>query len=146
MASIRVVNDAGEIVKREVLSREASVIPADREEFNPAVVQSVEYDHRGGSTSITSVCGETENRRTSDQQPDITIEGIITNDQIPTIKGLKKGEEVTLVSDIHQGEVYVKRVTINQSTDIIHYIPKGEQEEKLAFSFQLQLGQPGGNN
>lgn len=143
MASIRVINDNGEVETQKVLSRGASVIPADREVFDPAVVQSVEYDHRGGSTSVTSVCGETENRRTSDKEPDITIEGVITDDQIPAAKGLKKGEEVTLVSDIHQGEVYVKRLTISQSTDIIHYIPDGEKNEQLAFTFQLQLGQPG---
>ena len=146
MTSVRIKNEVGEIVTREVLSRKATIIPNDREEFSPSVVQRVEYDHRGQTSSVTSVCGETENRRESDEQPDITVEGIITSDEIPVIKGLKKGEEVTLVSDIHQGEVFVKRVTIEQSTDVIHYIPTESNEEKLAFTFQLQLGQPGGDN
>lgn len=153
MPSIEVVNDSGEVVTREVLSRNASVVnyivdvngdEVYESEFTPAVVQRVEYDHRGQSSSTTSVCGETENRRESDEQPDITVEGIITEDQIPDAKSLKRGDEITLISDVHQGDVYVKRLTITQSNDVIRYIPDGDSEEQLAFSFQLQLGQPGG--
>jgi hypothetical protein len=152
MPSVRVVNDDGEIVTQEVLSRNCSVLKYMYEEgdervyddeFSPSVVQRVEYDHRGQSSSVTSVCGETENRRESDQQPDITVEGIITEPEIPSLKDLKRGDEITLISDVHQGHVYVKRVTIEQSTDIIKYIPDESDQEELAFTFQLQLGQPG---
>jgi hypothetical protein len=152
MPTVRVVNDDGQIVTQEVLSRNCSVLKYLREddgervfedEFSPSIVQRVEYDHRGQSSSVTSVCGETENRRESDQQPDITVEGIIKESEIPSLKDLKRGDEITLVSDVHQGQVYVKRVTIEQSTDIIKYVPEGGDEEELAFSFQLQLGQPG---
>jgi hypothetical protein len=143
MPTVQVRGENGDIVTQEILSREASVVTAEQEDFEPAVVQRLEYDHRGQSSSITSVCGETENRRESDQQPDITMEGIITEGQIPTAKNLKRGDEITLVSDIHQGTVFVKRLTIEQSTDIIRYVDTQTGEESLAFSFQLQLGQPG---
>lgn len=143
MASVTVRNESGEIVERRTVSREAFVVPDNQEPFDPAVVQRVEYDHTGQTSSITSVCGETENRRESDEQPDLTVEGIITKDQIPTAKNLKEGDEVTLISDVHQGQVYIKRLTVEQNTDVIHYIPEGSEEEQLAFTFSLQLGQPG---
>lgn len=140
MASIRVINEAGELEVQEVVSREATVSPSDRPDFTPAVVQRVEYDHTGQQSSITTTCGETENRRESDEKPDMTIEGVIVEDQLEPIKQLKEGEEITLVSDVHQGQVFVKRVTIEQTPDLIHYIENGE--EQLAFGFQLQLKQP----
>lgn len=140
MASIRVINEAGELEVQEVVSRNATVSPSDRADFDPAVVQRVEYDHTGQSSSITSVCGETENRRESDEKPDMTIEGVLTEDQLETAKSLQEGEEITLVSDIHQGNVFVKRLTIEQTPDLIHYIENGT--EQLAFHFQLQLKQP----
>jgi len=140
MANIRVINEAGELEVQEVVSREATVSPSDRPDFTPAVTQRVEYDHSGQQSSITTTCGETENRRESDEKPDMTIDGILTEDQLEPIKQLKEGEEITLVSDIHQGTVFVKRVTIEQTPDLIHYIENGE--EQLAFGFQLQLKQP----
>lgn len=140
MPSIQVVNEAGELEIQDVVSREATVSPSDREDFTPAVTQRVEYDNTGQSSSISSVCGETENRRETDDKPDMTIEGILTEDQLERAKALKEGEEITLVSDIHQGRVFVKRLTIEQSSDLIHYIDNGQ--EKLAFGFQLQLKQP----
>lgn len=108
--------------------------------FYPAVVQRVEYDHQGAVSSTSSVCGETENRRETDEQPDITIEGIITAPQLSDIKTLKNGTRTTVISDVHSGKVLVKRVTIEQNTDIIELEINGNA--KLAFAFQLQLGQP----
>lgn len=140
MSSIRVINEDGELVEREVVSRNATVSPTDREDFTPAVTQRVEYDHTGQSSSISSTCGETENRRETDDKPDMTIEGILIEEQLEKAKNLKEGEEITLVSDVHQGSVFVKRLTIEQSQDLIHYIEGGE--EHLAFGFQLQLKQP----
>ena len=140
MASIRIINEEGDLQVQEVVSRDASVIPEDREEFTPAVTQRVEYDHTGQTSSISTACGETENRRESDDKPDMTIEGILVEDQLNAAKSLKEGEKITLVSDVHQGEVFIKRLTIEQRQDLIHYIENGN--EQLAFGFQLQLKQP----
>jgi hypothetical protein len=146
MPSLRVIPEGGgQPVETDVLSRNARVIPDNQDEFAPAVVERVEYDHSGQTSSITSVCGETENRRESSEQPELTVEGILTEDQLPDAKSLKEGQEITFISDVHQGQVYIKRLTIEQSSDIIAYI-NDSGEEKLAFTFQLQLGQPGGNN
>lgn len=145
MASIRVINEAGELEIRETVSREAAVYRYDsdndlQDQFEPAVVQRVEYDHTGQTSQITSVCGETENRRESDDKPDMTVEGVITESQLASAKALREGEKIRLVSDVHQGDVFVKRLTITQESSLVHYIENGQEE--LAFSFQLQLKQP----
>lgn len=159
MASLRVRGEDGSIVERQVFSRRATLFSDIEDvadgvavnetgnfnvELDPAVVQSVEYDHRGQTSSITSQCGETENRRASDELPDIAIEGVLVESQLDDAKQLKEGDRITLVSDLYQGPVFIKRLTITQDTDIIHYVPNGSNEEELAFSFQLQVGQPGG--
>jgi hypothetical protein len=143
MASVIIVDELGEPTRRDIISREFLVEVEDGKNFEPAVTQRVEYDHRGQTSSVTTVCGETENRRESDEQPDITAEGVVTQDQLQDLKDLKRGQQITVISDIHSGQVLVKRVTIEQSSDIVSYIPDGSDEEELAFSFQLQLGQPG---
>jgi len=141
MPSIRIIDeDGGGLVERQVVSRSAVVSPNDQPDFEPAVVQRVEYDHTGQSSSISSVCGETENRRETDEKPDISVEGIITEPQLEPAKALKEGQKITLISDVHQGEVFVKRLTIEQTADLTHYIEGGN--EQLAFTFQLQLKQP----
>jgi ABC-type lipoprotein release transport system permease subunit len=140
MPSVRVINEQGEEVEQQVVSRSASVVPNEGETFSPAVVERVEYDHSGQSSSITTVCGETENRRESDKKPDMTIEGVLTEPQLAEAKELKEGQQITLISDVHQGQVFVKRLTITQEPDLLYYVENGEEE--LAFSFQLQLKQP----
>lgn len=141
MARLQVRGEDGTIQEREVISRNVAVIPSEGSEFAPAVAQRVEYDHEGQTSSITTECGETENRREADEKPDLTIEGVITEDQLDPIKQLKRGDEITLVSDVHKGEVFVRRTTIEQSQDLISYVDE-DGTERLAFSFQLQLRQP----
>lgn len=147
MPRLRVVppDNSGGTTTTKVLSRDASIVTDDENVFSPAVVERVEYDHTGQTSSITSVCGETENRRESDEKPDLTLEGVITEDQLTEAKRLKEGEEITLISDVHQGPVYIKRLTIEQSSDLVSFIGD-DGEEKLAFSFSLQLGDPGGSS
>lgn len=141
MATLRVRNENGQIEDREVISRNVTVVPEDIDSFDPAVVQRVEYDDEGGMSQITTVCGETENRRESDKGTNYTVEGIVTNDNLEALKSLSEGQQITLVSDIETEEVTVKRTTIEQNTDIIHFTPNGG-DQMLAFGFQLQLKQP----
>lgn len=110
-------------------------------EWSPAVTQSVEYDHQGQTSSIKTVCGETENRRSSDNKPRLVVEGVITEDQIEQAKALKESDNLRVVSDVHKGNVFVKRLTITQNQDLITYVPS-DGEEQLAFQFQLQLRVP----
>lgn len=166
MPEIRYVNDDGETVQEEVLSRRVTFFEGDpgdevnvdpdsgvgvfdtvtvsdesEGEFRPAVVERCEFDHEGEMSSLTTVCGETENRRESDEKPRLVVEGVLVEGQLPQLREIQRVDELTMIADIYQGQVEVKRVTIEQTTDIIEFIPDGENPQ-LAFPFQLQLRKP----
>lgn len=167
MPTIRYTNDNGEVVEEKVLSRrvtffegtpddeveitdgdaglgvfnEATISEESQGEFKPALVERLEFDHEGQMSSITTLCGETENRRESDEKPKIIVEGILVEGQVKQLREIQNVDELTLISDLFQGQVQVKRVTIEQNTDVIEFIPDGDTA-KLAFPFQIQLRQP----
>lgn len=151
MPTIVIRNEEGIEIEREVVSRrvviaefdpEGAVLVEDNLEpiLEPAVPQRVEWDDEGGQSSITTVCGETENRRSSDNGASYVVEGIITEDQLSAAKSISRGDNLTLISDVHKGPIMVKRVTIEQNTDIIEFREGGTS--KLAFAFQMQFKQP----
>lgn len=143
MASLIVVDQNGREVEQEVESRNVAIV-TESQRIEPAVVQRVEYDHEGGISQITySSCSRTENRRESDKGPDLAVEGVVGEEGKDALKTLHHGQNITLVSDVETTSVVVKRVTIEQNTDIIHITPDGG-EEQLAFPFQLQLKEPEG--
>ena len=113
---------------------------ADRSVFRPTLTQRLEFDEKGKQSQTTTVCGDTVNRREGSNLPELTIEGIITEDKIAQMKALKRRENPTLVSDLYKGEVYIKRVTIEQTSDLLYWVEDGEK--KLAFNFQVQTGKP----
>lgn len=154
--TVTIINENGEMVEREVVNRGVALIQdaqlvgdGEYEDLNgdrqniiePAVAERVEFDHQGAMSQIMTVCGETENRREGDNKPNITVEGIITDENLEAMKNIHKGQKITFVSDVDQAEVVVKRVSVEQNTDIIHFTPDGG-EQKLAFTFQLQLKYP----
>lgn len=142
MATIGIINERGEEMERRVISRGAQI---DAEqlggEIEPSLVQNVKFDHKGQMSSITTECGETENRREGDNKVNITVEGIITVDEVDDMRSLRNEEKINFVSDIYSGEVIVKRLSITQSADLLYYKPSGGEQE-LALNFQLQLKQP----
>jgi len=148
MPTITYVNDEGQVVEEELTSRRVTFVEGGDDqidqsegEFRPAVVERLEYDHEGQMSSITTVCGETENRRESDEKPKIIVEGIVTESQIPQMQALKQLDAVTLVSDLYQGQVEIRRVTIEQTTDLIE-AEFDDGETELIFAFQIQLRAP----
>lgn len=139
MSTVTIINEDGEQEKREIVSEQVSLRLEDGSLFEPAVAQRVEFDHEGGMSQIKHQnCNKTRNRRESDEKPDIVVEGICTEGQLETLKSLKSQRELTLITDLYSGDVVVKRLTIEQNTDVIHFAPNGE-EWQLAFEFQLQL-------
>lgn len=108
--------------------------------FRPTLTQRIELDEKGKESQTTTVCGETENRREGSNLPEMTVEGIIIQEQISEIRSLQARDDVTLVSDIYKGPIYVKRVTIEQNSNLLYWIENGEKS--LAFNFQIQLGKP----
>lgn len=140
MPTVRVVADDGTIHAKELDSKGVT-LDTDDGTIEPAVVERIEYDHKGGMSKITTVCGETENRRESDEKPDITIEGIVTETHKDDIKYINEGQNLTLISDLDTGDVIVDRVVIEQTTDIVEFLDNSGNP-KLAFPFQLQLKYP----
>jgi hypothetical protein len=108
--------------------------------FRPTLTQRVEYDEKGKESQTTTVCGETENRREGSNLPEMTVEGIITEEKLSQLKTLQDKPSPTFISDIYKGRIYVKRVTIEQNADLLYWIENGTKE--LAFNFQLQFGEP----
>lgn len=157
MPTVTIRGEDGNIIEREVVDRGMAIVrdntdpgsidglqDIDESEsaiIEPAVTQRIEYDHEGKMSQITTVCGESENRREGDNKADITVEGVCTTEHLDDLKTLEEGQHLTLVSDLEQGEVIVRRITLEQNTDIIHFTPDGG-EPKLAFGFQLQLKKP----
>lgn len=141
MANIGIVNDEGQQVEREVVSRNANLQSDAVGSLSPSVVTRVKFDNKGQMSSITTECGETENRRSGNNKPNLAVEGIITEDEIDDLRSLKNQEEITFVSDIYKGNVIVERLSIVQTQDLLYYKPNNG-EKQLAFEFQMQLKQP----
>jgi len=108
--------------------------------FRPTLTQRLEFDEKGKQSQTTTVCGDTVNRREGSNLPELTLEGIITEDKVAQIKALKRRANPIFISDLYKGEVYIKRVTIEQTSDLLYWVEDGEK--KLAFNFQVQTGKP----
>lgn len=150
MPTITIRGENGQVVEREVVSRRAIIAEfSDEPEagvddldpiLEPAVPQRIEYDDEGTMSTIQTICGESETRRSGDEGVSMVLEGILTRDQLPDAKSISSGDNLTLVSDVHSGPIEVQRVTIEQNTDIIHFVENGDQQ--LAFGFQMQFQEP----
>lgn len=144
MVTVSVVNNNGDVVEQELISRPASLKAENDEQsqaLDPSIVQRIKFDNKGQMSSITSECGETENRRQGNDKAKLTVEGIITADEIQQMRSLKNKERISFNSDVFQGIVIVERLSITQENDLISISLTGEKE-KLAFKFQLQLKEP----
>lgn len=144
MAQLRVINENGSEELVTVTDSNTSLLVEegdDEREFVPAVVQRVEFDGDPDMSTITTTCGEKENRNESETKADVVIEGVITESQLEDVKTLDEGDRITLLSDIHDGDVILKRISIEQTADLVEYVPNGGTSE-LAFKLQLQLKEP----
>lgn len=144
MAQLRVIGESGEIENVRVTESNTSLVVEEgtsETEFTPAVVQRVEFDGDPDMSTITTTCGEKENRNESETKADVVVEGVITDSQLQDFKNLDEGDRITLLSDIHDGEVIIKRMSVEQKADLVEFVPDGGESE-LAFGFQLQLKEP----
>lgn len=148
MPTITFVNADGIEVTREVQRNVTFYdgVGEDRDVFvQPAAVTRVEWDHEGGMSSTTTVCGETESRRDSDEGPKLVIEGVVgtdlDDDQVDLLKRLNEPDPLFVVTDIERGVYEVKRVTIEQNNEIKRISLRGQ--DSLAAEFQVQLRYPG---
>lgn len=139
--NVRVIDDEGGRTTREIISRDAALQGDSIGQVAPSIVQTVKFDNKGQMSSLTSNCGETENRREGDNKPSLTVEGIIGESEIDNMRALKFQDTISFVSDVYRGDVIIKRLSIEQSADLLSIKPNGDEEE-LAFTFQLQLEEP----
>lgn len=140
MARIGIIDDSGQEAEAEVFSKNATIQSGTVGTLNPSVVQSIKFDNKGMMSSITTECGETENRREGNNKAKVTVEGIITEDEVNEMRSLREQEQITFVSDIVQNEMIIERLSITQKSDLNWIEINGQQE--LAFSFQIQLKEP----
>lgn len=141
MANIGIITEEGVQAERETVSRSATLRADDDDGFQPSVIQEVSTDNKGEMSRIMTECGEAENRREGDNTEKVTVSGIITEDEIGSLKDLKNSEQFYIASDVYSGRVVVERLSITQSSDLLYYQESGG-EKQLAFEFQLQLKQP----
>lgn len=139
--NVEIIDENGVQRTAEIISREATIDTESVGTVEPSVVQSIKFDNKGQMSSLTSVCGETENRREGDNKASITIDGLIRESEIDDMRALKFEPEIRFVSDVYRGNVIVKRLSISQDTDVLRFEPNSGDAE-LAFSFQLQLTEP----
>lgn len=127
-------------------STDATLLKADGTRFTPSVVNFIEYDHKGtmGRTQrLASSGGEckTTNRREADNGADITIRGIVQESEVDDLRQLKSEPNLALITDVHsEKNVIVKRLTLEQSSDLVDVTKQGRTE--LAFRFKLTLKTP----
>lgn len=140
MTTIDIVNENGDVVQQEFTINGAALTTPDGETFQPSVVQRLEYDAEGESSSIRTVCGDVEQRQEGADPPDIVMEGMLAESELDEAKSIRN-QDVTLVSGLHNGRTYVRRLTIEQTADTTYISLDGEDRE-LAFPFQMQLRQP----
>lgn len=141
MATIGIINENGEQIERRVVSKNANLRSEAIGSFSPTLVQRIKFDNKGQMSSITTECGETENRREGNNKVNLTVEGIIVQDEIQQLRALEAREQITFVSDMYDGPVIIERLSITQDPSLIYY-KENNAEEQLAFNFQLQLKEP----
>lgn len=139
--NVRVIDDEVGRTVNEIISRDAALQGDTIGQVTPSIVQNVKFDNKGQMSSLTSNCGETENRREGDNKPSLTVDGIIGESEIDEMRALKFQDTISFVSDVYRGDVIVKRLSIEQSADLLSIKPNSGEEE-LAFTFQLQLEEP----
>lgn len=139
MPSLRIIGGRGGVETVETQGKRVTLVLDGDEQFQPALVNRVEFDNEGEISTLSyDTCKKTEHRRETNPKADVVIEGVVGESQLPTMKSLHDHTDITLVSDLFTGPTTVRRVIIEQTTDLVEIIPEGSGAE-LAFSFQLTV-------
>ena len=136
---IGIIGETGEEQRREVSDSGLTFRRDDGTTVEPTITQRVEYDASGEDSTTTTVCGETEQRKESESKPDLVVEGILSFPDMNAMKSIQN-QNVDVTCPIHTGEVYVKRLTIEDNAKLHKIYIDGEDYD--AYKFQTQLRQP----
>jgi hypothetical protein len=119
--------------------------------FEPAVAQEVEVNRAGEVSTITTDCGRTETTREGDLNFEVTINGIITDEQLSDYAFIiAGGETVDLTCDVRpaNGLYVVREGNIAQTNERAYLIDSSQTDlqteaaRQLAFGFEIQLRDP----
>lgn len=119
-----------------------TLLLADGERFTPATVDNVEYKHEGVLSRKQEYATSEGNcevtyRRETDDEPDITVEGVVQKNQLDELKRLKGATDLKVITDVESNTVAVERLRLEQVSDLVSVTIDGNTE--LAFLFTLQM-------
>lgn len=143
-------SDGGESQPREVVVEGHSVVfESNGITLEPVYVKSAKTKLNGNAETITDDCGETEVRRNGDTNWNITVDGIITQDQLSTLQSIAAAEEPVFVDaevlGSQSGQYVVKDCSISHTDELntIDVPTNDGAASKPAYNFQLQCKAPG---
>lgn len=142
MSTLKVINENGEIESVDVVGKEVTIVFDDGAQFEPAIVQRIEYDRESGISTMVKDIGSCDNktshRMESDKKPHIALEGVLTENELSKAKQIKNQRNPTIISDLYEGGFVLSRLVIEQNSNLVEFIPNGG-EPQLAFGFQMQI-------
>lgn len=153
MAIIVSVQDLDSDEPREVVVEGHSVvIESGDATLEPVWVSEAKTNLNGNSDTMTTNCGDTLVRRQGNNNWNITIDGIITQDQLGTLQTIGvSNAPVQVDAEVlgsQSGEFVVKDLSITHSDELntIDVPTDDGVKSKPAYNFQLQLKAPGSDS
>lgn len=122
----------------------------DGDAHEPAVTQRIEVESNSTQATTGTQCGTQKTINTSTDPFQVTVEGIITNSDLPeelTVENLlfdvNEGDELQFTSDFPSlGFMKVSNILVEQVEDVISVQTAGLHDfPETAFRFQIQFGQ-----
>lgn len=118
-------------------------IETDDFTLEPSYVESITLEVSGDTEPQKDQCGHTEVKKNGDANWTITMEGIITDENLDELKFLGRMDvSAFLACDVHTGDVIAQDASINWKDDLsyIHVPTRGGIEQVgNAYRFQLQM-------
>lgn len=122
-------------------------IRIDGQDFHPVLVDSLEIEHSGDSSTITVDCGDTERRKTANKGWVVTVEGLVsTNDtrednlSVQKLKEVATMDAVDIRSALLSGPIIVSNVVI-AADDAIEIDTERTSGREKVWAFRMTLGE-----
>lgn len=137
------INEFGERVETEVSGDGLVIEGDDGTELRPAHIKNASTTKNANSEAITNQCGDTEVRKNGDRNWDVTIEGLLTKDQLPsfyTIANQNTAEvHAEFLEDGVVGPLIVDSPTLKWEDETVSFKKVEANETEAAFPFQFML-------
>jgi len=128
-------------------------IRLEGQDLHPVLVDRLQIENSGESSTITVDCGDTERRKTANKGWVVEVEGLVTtNDSRPGNLSMQKLRDVIAPSDtvdVHsallRGSIVVSNVVIG-SDDAIEIETGRTNGREKCWAFRMTLGEEESNN